>query len=348
MKKLIPILGLAAVIGYAAQANAIEFDEGIFHYATINDVDNDVMVSLTSGAVVPDDVVIPTDVSHDGKTYTVTHLAGWMFQNKPIKSVKLPEKMTTFEWAVFENCTNLTAIELPSSLKWIGNYCFNECTNLAEIIIPDGVTYIGDKAFQACKALNNGQELRIPDSVNTLGTNAFAIEVPISKLILGSGITEIPTGLCAWDKNLKEVIISNNIETINSWAFQGCPLTSINLCATKTIKSNVFESCGSLTKVEVETTIPPTCDEPAFPDATYEGTLIVPEDDCIAAYRAHSVWGKFKTIQSAVPTAVDEINAQLTEDSPVYNIYGIKVADDLQSITTPGLYICNSKKILIK
>lgn len=256
--------------------------------------------------------------------------------------------MTTFEYAVFENCTNLTAIELPSSLKWIGKYCFKGCTNLAEIIIPDGVTYIGQEAFQACKALNNGQELRIPDSVNTLETNAFAIEVPISKLILGSGLTEIPTGLCAWDNNLKEVIIPNNIKTINSWAFQGCPLTSINLCATETIKSNVFESCESLIKVEVETTTPPTCEEPAFPDATYEGTLIVPEDDCIAAYRAHPVWGKFKTIQSAIPTAVDEINARLTEDGPVYNMYGIKVADDLQSITTPGLYIRNSKKILIK
>ena len=43
----------------------------------------------------------------------------------------------------FEDCTKLTNINIPDSVRSIGDFAFCGCTNLASISIPDSVTDIG-------------------------------------------------------------------------------------------------------------------------------------------------------------------------------------------------------------
>ena len=47
----------------------------------------------------------------------------------------------------FVNCTNLSAIELPSTIKTIGGYAFQNCSSLKEITIPAAVEKIDEGAF---------------------------------------------------------------------------------------------------------------------------------------------------------------------------------------------------------
>lgn len=340
------IIALASVC--VSQAHALEFDEGIFHYATVNDVDLDVKVSLVAGATVPAKVEIPTEVTFLGKTYNVTHLAGWMFsKNETIVSVKLPERMTTFEYAVFEYCKNLKTIVLPESLKWIGNYCFIGCESLENIVIPENVEYIGQEAFEFCSSLSKGGELRIPDAVTTLGINAFAMGPQMTKLVFGAGIETIPQGVCCWDGALTDVVIPHNVKTIMPFAFQGTPFTRVNVGAPEVMAASVFDSCEKLMEVEVETTTPPVCVENTFPATTYTGTLIVPDEGCIAAYKADEVWGKFATIK-AKSSAVESVMADENTDSKVYNLQGVYVGEDIKNVTTPGIYVSGGKKFVVK
>ncbi len=47
-------------------------------------------------------------------------------------------------------------------------------------------------------------------------------------------------------------------------------------------------------------------------------------------------------------TAVESVSVDNTADGPVYNLQGIRVADSLSEVQTPGLYIVNGKKHILK
>lgn len=347
MKKISLILVSAVAFCHAPAASAADFTDGIFEYTIKSGTD--VMASIVSGSTVPANVVIPTEVTHNGVTYTVTHLAGWMFKPYPdIESVTLPERMTTFEWAVFENCKKLTNITLPASVTWLGDYCFNGCSNLESINIPDGVVYIGNQAFQwDSKLAINNKNLTIKGTTALSGTNMFA-GVPLERLEFGEGITSIPTGMCCWNGSIKDLVFPSSLTEIGAWAFQGSTvLTSVNLKNVTTIKQGAFDSCEKLVSVKIEATTPPTIEnENAFATQTYAGKLIVPKGS-VETYKAAPIWTKFAEIAEDPSTGVQGIIAA-QQNGVVYNIFGVKVADNIESVTSPGIYICNSKKIYIK
>jgi len=72
---------------------------------------------------------------------------------------------------VFEGCSGLTSIEIPSSVTSIGNYAFKDCRGLTSIEIPFGVTSIGYFAFSGCSGLTS---IEIPSSVTTIEDWAFS------------------------------------------------------------------------------------------------------------------------------------------------------------------------------
>ena len=50
----------------------------------------------------------------------------------------------------FQNCTSLRSVEIPDSVTTIGYWAFANCTSLTSVIIPNSVTYIDDSAFGDC------------------------------------------------------------------------------------------------------------------------------------------------------------------------------------------------------
>jgi hypothetical protein len=71
---------------------------------------------------------------------------------------------------MFVDCSGLTSIEIPSSVKIIENGAFARCTGLTSIEIPSSVTRIGDWAFEDCSGLTS---VEIPSSVKSIGVEAF-------------------------------------------------------------------------------------------------------------------------------------------------------------------------------
>ncbi len=88
-----------------------------------------------------------------------------------LKSVDLPEGLTTIGDYAFQGCSRLASIDLPDSLTTIGDYAFRECYQLTSIDLPDGLSTIGDYAFRACWNLST---LSLPLSVRTIGEYAFS------------------------------------------------------------------------------------------------------------------------------------------------------------------------------
>jgi hypothetical protein len=62
------------------------------------------------------------------------------------------------------------ALDIPSSVKSIGNGALQFCFNLTYVTIPDRVMYIGDQAFWGCTSLTS---VTIPGNVTSIGDSAF-------------------------------------------------------------------------------------------------------------------------------------------------------------------------------
>ena len=70
---------------------------------------------------------------------------------------------------VFSDCTALESVVLPDGLRGIPASAFSGCTSLVSAPIPSTVTHIDANAFANTKI----SEIRIPDSVTTIGPKAF-------------------------------------------------------------------------------------------------------------------------------------------------------------------------------
>jgi hypothetical protein len=72
-----------------------------------------------------------------------------------LKSVKLPNTLTSIEDQAFYQCVGLTEIILPNGIKYLWQGCFNNCTGLTEITIPSSISYIEYGIFGGCTNLKN-------------------------------------------------------------------------------------------------------------------------------------------------------------------------------------------------
>ena len=107
-----------------------------------------------------------------------------IYQNKPVTSIgvsafrdcsaltsiTIPDSVKSIDGAAFSDCSALTSVTLSNSLTSIGAQAFKNCESLASITIPGTVTSIGYDAFSGCSGLT---DVTIPSSVISIGSGAF-------------------------------------------------------------------------------------------------------------------------------------------------------------------------------
>ena len=108
----------------------------------------------------------------DGFIYTSNDKLGdYVFNGcSGLTSLTLPSSVTKIGCYALFNCIGLTSLTLPSSVTEIGEGAFLNCSGLTNFTIPSGVTKIGGAAFFCCYGLIS---LTIPSSVTAIGSNAF-------------------------------------------------------------------------------------------------------------------------------------------------------------------------------
>ena len=144
------------------------------------------------------DIVIPSTIKHDGKTYKVTAIDEYAFTaNSELRSVKIPESVIAIGQFAFMQCFRLESVELPSKLTSISDYAFAE-SGLKAINIPSKVKRIGTAAFNDCYL----KSVDIPNSVTSISDWTFAdctsltsIDIPNSVTAIGNSAFRDCTGL---------------------------------------------------------------------------------------------------------------------------------------------------------
>ena len=131
-------------------------------------------------------------------------------------------------------------ITFDGGVTSIGNYAFNS-TSLTSIEIPDSVTSVGNNAFAGCTSLTS---VTIPDSVINIGSGAF--------------------NNCS---SLTSVIIPNSVTNIRMGAFQGC---------------------SGITSITSLNTTPPTLGNSTLP--THTTYIIYVPAGSVEAYKTKQYW----------------------------------------------------------
>ncbi len=184
--------------------------------------------------------------THDIYTYKVSGKKATITDCKSSASgkIKIPSKIdeysvTEIDSYAFEDCTKITSITIPSSVKTIGYSAFSGCTGLTSITIPDGITTLESCVFNECLSLTS---VAIPDSVISIGSNAFCNCTSLTSLTIPNGVTTIEDYTFSECSSLESINISDNITSIGNGAFFDCTsLANISIPDSVTnIKGDAF------------------------------------------------------------------------------------------------------------
>ena len=152
-------------------------------------------------------------------------LVGTDMSTNQIKTIKIPNGVTSIGAETFNGYRALESIAIPDSVTSIGDSAFGSCVSLVSVIIPSGVTSINSLTFDACFALAN---VAIPDSVTDIGASAFKNCKSLTSVIIPSGVTSIAAQAFSQCTALKSITVrATTPPTIQSNTFNNVPTDAI-------------------------------------------------------------------------------------------------------------------------
>lgn len=149
---------------------------------------------------------IPDTVISGGQPYTVTAIGVYAFN---------PSRTTTKVSSVF----------IPATVTSIGRFAFRCCKFLATVTFAEGsqLKSIGVSAFSGTTPAHPiFTEIQIPDSVETIGTNAFHNCQDLESITLPASLKTIESSAFSYCRNLSEIRLPTSLTTIEISVFDGC------------------------------------------------------------------------------------------------------------------------------
>ncbi len=214
---------------------------------------------------------------------TITSIYQYMFNLYPIRSVVIPDSLTSIGTSAFALCNSLESVILGNGIVNIGDYAFIGCGSLTSITIPDSVTKINVGAFSRCERLvevvnHSSLDITIGDYNSNGGVGYYAKQVITSsedsKLVTEGDYIIYEDGneriLVSYTGDDTDLVLPNTITAINQYALFNLSITSVVIQEGVTsIGDNALSWCYSLTNITIPSSVTSIGD-----DAFYQSYLL--------------------------------------------------------------------------
>ncbi|MBO5378084.1 MAG: leucine-rich repeat protein, partial [Ruminiclostridium sp.] len=202
---------------------------------------------------------------------TIKEILSYCFSGTPITSISFPAGLEKVDYGAFYNCSNLTDVNLPDTiiymghdvfentpfqnnnpdkLKYAGNvlYHIDPETTIADV--KEGTTVFASKILDDCTKL---EEIILPDSLIHINDSAFSRCKTIKKITLGSNTQTIGQNAFYYCQALEEIKIPDSVTSIGKYAFAYCSsLVSVVIPdSLESLSEYTFSECTSLVSVVV-------------------------------------------------------------------------------------------------
>lgn len=158
---------------------------------------------------------IPSTVTHDDVTYTVTaiDLEAFYYQ-RGIRVVNLPSTIETIDSGAFY-MSSLSEITLQEGLQRINSSAFTS-TGIRGVYLPQSVSHIGIGVFASCKQLQN---IAIPSNITKISWGSFMRCDSLNHVELPDGVDTIEAYAFYSTHSLSEITIPSQVRYIGESAF---------------------------------------------------------------------------------------------------------------------------------
>ena len=266
-----------------------------------------------------------------------------------LRTITLPDSVTSIGYGAFFGCSSLTSITIPNSVTSIEDDAFSCCSSLTSITIPDGVTSIEDRAFSGCSSLTS---ITIPDSVTSIGDSAFSDCSSLTGIWVGEGnlnyssdekgvlyskkktvLIQCPGGLSG------TYAIPDSVTRIGNSAFSGCSnLTSITIPdSVASIGNSAFRSCSGLTSITIPDSVT-RIGNYAFYDCRSLTSITIP--DGVTSIGDSAFWYCSSLTSITIPDGVTSIGHWAF--SGCSSLTSITIPDSVTSIGGSAFWYCSS------
>ena len=184
----------------------------------------------------------------------------WNDHKEEIRSAVIEEGVLSVGTNAFKNCASLTSVSLPGTLTAIGSYAFYN-TAITSVSLPASVDYIAEFAFSDCAGLTQitadpeNKAFTSDDAGCLFNKNKTElIQYPAgnarASYTVPDSVTKIGIGAFMSCGSLKNVVLPQNLTSIDYMAFTGSMLENITIPNSVTsLGPCAFESCAALKSV---------------------------------------------------------------------------------------------------
>ena len=223
-----------------------------------------------------------------------------------LKKVVLPNSLKSIGKSAFAGCRNLESIVIPESVETLDDNAFKDCSKLDSVTMPSSISNFGLDVFTntpymkkefgefviigglLSKYLGNDKDVMIPDSVTTIGENAFAEALHVESITIPSSVKTIAKKIVGtvytWGDNpkpqLKKIIFGDGVTSIGDEAFESCEQLSEVVFGTALshIGQKAFSGCSKLKEIDLSNTQVREVSQEAFNGCYNVKTLKLPKD----------------------------------------------------------------------
>lgn len=270
-----------------------------------------------------------------------------------LNEVKLPKTLKRIEEEAF-NESSFELCELPENIEYIGRYGLSS-TLLSHINVPSSIKELGDHAFTNCPKLRKAV---LPDNLKTLPNGLFQTCSRLSECNLPNQLETIDDRVFDGCERLVFSELPNSLRRIGAYAMQKTSSTKIVVPQNVTLGSSAFESNRNLVEIDLPVNVYegisslfyncPALNKVTLRSATVlqypnrlsldpsKVTIVVP-DYLVNSYKLDSYWYNAK--------AIEGFSTEDVKDWQIYRPLVLGARDRFKGMPNVGVRYGGSLKI---